>query len=295
MNLRRTIWILNAALLAVLGYVVAGVVFDRRPEEPAETHSAAVARPTPAEDPLPAMAKKDYAVIAERNIFGSGRPRKTTVVRAAKAKPLQAGKELRLCLLGTIAGDADFARAVIKDTTNKSQDLYKIGDVIQEARIERIERNRVLLLRDGRREVLELQVTSQPASGRAKPGSPKPAAKQIRPEDVIETLSPSEFRVNRKAFMARVGGMQAILKRTKMTPYMVDGKMQGLRVTGIKKVGMARLVGLEEGDVIQALNGQKLNSRHRARQIFKKAPSLRSLHFDLLRGSKKKRLSFRME
>lgn len=286
---------MNAALLLLLGYVVAGIILGRTPEQrPVRppVHAPGATAPEPASSPV---AKDNYAAIVERNIFGVGKPPGTPVRPTPKRLERPARTELKLRLLGTIAGDPAIARAVIEDLASKIQEVYKIGDLVQGARVETIERRRVILFRDGRKEALEVQLASRPEPGRTRPRPTRAVGRERPPREAVEILSPTQFRINKKAFLAKVGGMRALLRATKMTPYIVNGKMEGLRVTGIKNISMAKFVGLEDGDVIRALNGQKLNSRHRVRQIFKKARSLRSLDVDLLRGVDKMRLSFSVQ
>ena len=73
---------------------------------------------------------------------------------------------------------------------------------------------------------------------------------------------------------------------------MVDDQPQGMKITGLEKVAIAELIGLKNGDVIQVVNNQKLTSKQKAFQVFKKAATQTSLDIDLLRGNKLKTLSF---
>jgi general secretion pathway protein C len=193
-------------------------------------------------------------------------------------------------LLGTVAGDQEIARAVIEDTATKIQDLYKIGDSIQAARIERIERSRVVLLREGREEVLEMSMADLSSSPGATPSAA--AAGAPFPREAVTVISPTEFEINRRALLSRIGGIEAILRTTRVTPYVVDGNVEGLRLTGLANVSMARFVGLEDGDIIQNVNGQALTSLPKAFQVFQKARRQSFVDIELLRGDEKKRLRF---
>lgn len=292
MNLRLTIRIANLALLVLLGYVIAGIVL-RKPAPPQSIPGSAAQRPTAKRD-IPPITQEDCSLIVGRNVFGFGK------AAGSPAEPDQgrlkslARTKLQLRLLGTVAGDAAVARAVIEDLTSKVQDLYRIGDVVQGARINRIERNRVILLREGRPEVLELCLAAS-----ASPKDTSREAKRVptQPDlgDAVKVISPTEFAVNKRALLARLGGMEALLKTAKLTPYVVDGKTEGLRITGIENVSMAGFVGLHEGDIIQAVNGQSLTSLQKAFQVFRKARTQRALDVRLLREDERKRLSFRLE
>jgi len=292
--LRATVRLASLALLVLVGYLATGMLPDRadpiRPTEPAAVKRAAepgFASP---------MTDTDSALIISRNVFG---PAETpeTAPKPSQARPAALVRTaLSLRLLGTVAGDAAVARAVIEDTANRVQDLYRIDDVVQGARIVSIERNRVILARNGVREVLNLDLASgaSDAGGSSGPPLVKHPTGVSGPGVSVKVLSPSEFEINKRAFLTRVGGIEAILKTAKLRPYVVDGKVSGLRVTGLENVSMMRFVGLANGDVIQAVNGQTLSSQLKAFQVFRKARSQSSLKVNLLRGKEKKKLFFKI-
>jgi len=294
LNLRWAVSIANLAVLVFIGYMMAGMVFRTPPEpspSPATTTQASSTQ-TPARPARP----EEFSGIVKRDMFASAK----APARAAKptAQRDQAGPlkrtTLQLRLLGTIAGDADIARAVIEDTPSKVQDLYKVGDTVQGARIESIERTRVVLAHGGGREVLELYLATSGAGAKkgGRPDRPRPRAGAPPAREAVKVISPNEFEINKKAFLARVGGMEAVLKTAKLTPHLVDGKCDGLSISGLANVSMARFVGLQDGDVIQAVNGQRLRSEQKAFQVFRKARRRPALSVDLLRGQDKKKLLF---
>ncbi len=95
----------------------------------------------------------DYKVIATRNIFKA-------VLQAPDTQQIKSEEEnlketrLKLSLLGTSTGDQEYARAIIVDENKKKQQLLRVGDPIQGARIEKISRGRVVLKVNGKSEVL---------------------------------------------------------------------------------------------------------------------------------------------
>ena len=286
------LWLANLGVLSILGYIVADIFIGDRPHDPAPT----TARPTatrPVDQVELPITPDDGSAIVKRNIFGLVGTPDATAQSAAAAAPLTKTK-LQLKLLGTVAGDVSVARAIIEDMPSKVQDLYKIGDFIQGARIDSIERNRVILSLGGQREVLDLclAASERPANT---PITREPAAARTDLRGAVKVISPTEFEINKKAFLARVGGMQAIFRMAQFMPHVVNGKTEGLRIGGLEDVSMARFVGLENNDVIQVVNGQQLTSRQKAFQVFRKARGQPSMSVQLLRDGKRKTLSFAVE
>jgi type II secretory pathway component PulC len=86
--------------------------------------------------------------------------------------------------------------------------------------------------------------------------------------------------------------VEQLLTQTTLTPYAVDGQVEGIQITGLDKIPLAGVLGLKEGDVIHIVNGQTLTSKQKAFQILKKAKSQETLDIELLRDGQSKTLSF---
>ena len=88
---------------------------------------------------------------------------------------------VNLKLVGTVVGPPERTYAVIEDLSTKRQDLYRLGDVVREAKVMEVTRNRVVLDNRGRREELfsfeKTDVASSPPSqpaGRQSAATPPP-------------------------------------------------------------------------------------------------------------------------
>jgi len=164
-----TTLVLRLAVIALLVY--AGVTFwygrveeQLQGQQPAEKKEAVA---TPAqEEGKPAPVEADYRIILTRNIFqaglesGGGGPAQAEVDDLAETK-------LHLALLGTVTGSKDDARAIIRDEKTKLEDLYQAGSEVQGAVISRISRGKVVLLVNGREEVLTIKDPESSDQGRS--------------------------------------------------------------------------------------------------------------------------------
>ncbi|MBC8469020.1 MAG: hypothetical protein H8D56_06070 [Planctomycetes bacterium] len=292
LEIPRILLITNIVLLVLLGYIVAGFIFRN------DSGQSAVLEPISTTDGEKNALNKDPVevdnpdIILERDIFGS------SGLSSAKQNPEQeitknsiSVLKARLRLLATVAGDEEVACAVIENIKTKIQDLYRIGDTIEGTRIERIDRNKIVLINEGRREVLSLYVTDRISDGIEKSIEPV-IAQTPDAAEAVNVISPTEREINTKAFLARVGGMEAIMKTVEVAPYLEDGQEKGVRITGLEGLSMARFVGFENGDIIQNINGSTVTNRRKAFQILRKARSQSSIEIQLLRGQQEKKLSF---
>jgi type II secretory pathway component PulC len=111
----------------------------------------------------------------------------------------------------------------------------------------------------------------------------------------LKAISSAKQAINPKAYISKVQGMEAILEKIEVTPYVEDGEEKGLCIAGLGDMNMARYFGFENGDVIQTINGQMLTGKQKAFQVLKKARSQSSLNFQLLRNQHKLDLSFEVK
>jgi general secretion pathway protein C len=295
-GLYRIFWVANSVLLVIFGYVLVSLILAQEPweEAPADPQDEAAETDTsPGDKP---SAPGDPRIILGRNIFGPAGV--LTAERGLKKdKPAPqpvVRKPMELRLLGTVEGTEEVACAVIEDMKTKVQDLYVTGDVIRDARIDRIERSRIVLLRGGVQEILNLYVASESSVASGEDAGSR-VAEDPGVAEAVKVISPTKRAINKSAFLAKIGGMEAVLKTVKASPYLVNGQAKGLRITGLEGLSMARYVGLENGDVIQTINGQTVTDKRKAFQVLRKARALASSDIQLLRGREEKTLSLRVE
>ncbi|MHC4534421.1 MAG: type II secretion system protein N [Planctomycetota bacterium] len=245
----------------------------------------------PCKNPLPPY---NHKIILERNIFGSSglNPTKENLQREKTDAPVRI-ISAQLRLLATVAGDDQVACAVIENLKSKLQDVYKAGDIIDGAKIERIDRNKIVLFRGEQREVLNLHITCEVLDSFDKNEEPVFVQKQNVAE-YVNVISPAERDIKKKAGVTKARGMEAFLEKMEVTPYIINGQQEGLCITGLDDLSMAGYFGFENGDIIQTINGQMLTNKQKAFQVFKKARSQSSLNVQLLRNKQKMDLSFEL-
>ena len=292
LNIPKILWVANIVLLVILGYIAVGFIFGSDREQSTVVDPILTTDDEKIAPNTDAVRTDNPNIIIERNIFGSSGQNSTrqNLEQGAKENSISVLKA-QLRLLATVAGDEEVACAVIENVKTKIQDLYKTGDIIEGVRIEQIDRNKIILFNGGQREVLNLYVTDRISDG-PEPSAAAVVAQKTDASEVVNIISPTEREINKKAFLARVGGMEAIIKTVEVAPYLEDGQEKGVRITGLEDLSMARFVGFENGDVIQNINGSVVTNRRKAFQILRKARSQSSLHIQLLRDQQKKELSF---
>jgi len=241
-------------------------------------HSGRVGRQGPAD--------RGYQVIVERNLFG-----------ATGQETLEAGVEqisglepttMQISLLGTIAGDEQSARAIIEDQQKKEQNLYRIGDTVQNAVVSRILRGKVVLRVNGRDEILTME--------EKKKDTGRESGQKNRPSRRTEVTRPATTRnsitLDRQEITESLDNIGDILSQVRVEPYMQGGKAAGLQVSDISPGSIFASMGLEDGDVVQAVNNRQIKSPDDVVAFYQDLKSASRLNLLITRDGRRRVLNY---
>jgi type II secretion system protein C len=160
-------------------------------------------------------------------------------------------------LNGTILLARGKSIALIRRAGQRVSEIYRKGDRLDNAEIVKIERDRVLL-NDGRNTIvlpMYYRYRSRTTTGQG----PEPvremesADKFSSAREVKKVLSRSE--VETKVFQK----VNEILTQIAISPYMKDGKMEGLRLVRVPRDNIVYELGGRSGDLVRRVNGHELN------------------------------------
>ncbi|HUW19191.1 MAG TPA: type II secretion system protein N [Sedimentisphaerales bacterium] len=291
----RLLFITKSALVLVLAYVLVRTFMLPRhagrilvPTSTLGTENVTAVEATGSQG----ARVQEYSAIISQNIFGdaNGALRGNVPIggSAAGSVAQSTEKELGLALVGTVAGSSALARAIVKDLQTNKLGLYKIGDTVSDSHIEGIEENAVVLIHRGQRKILNLG--ARPSPQLAADNAQIPSSRNGTPAPkAAETGSPV---MTRPPVESGRQDIEAILKEAAIQPYAAGGQIEGLRITGLENVQWAKDFPLKNGDVVRTVNGQRLTSKQKAYQVFKKVRSQPAVNIELLRDDKITTLSF---
>lgn len=176
---------------------------------------------------------------------------------------------LQISLLGIIVvGSNDTKnRAIIQEDKTKQEGTYKVGDVIQDAQLIRIFKNKIILLRlNGQQEVLYLR--EQDAKNDA---SYAPVNEW---ESIIKKVSDSNYLISRTEFTERVTNLSQFIEMINSTTAYQKGKSIGLRVGQSAQQSLATALGLQKGDIVTAINNIPTETTEERLAIYKNVTTL---------------------
>jgi general secretion pathway protein C len=204
---------------------------------------------------------------------------------------------------------------VIEDLSTKRQDLYRLGDVVKEAKVVEVTRNRVVLDNRGRREELfsfeKTDAASPPPSVPAarqsavprrppfalepppqEPPPPAQAEEQDTAEAEIERVSENMWRINRDDLVEQLDNFGQMMREARLTPHFAGGQPDGFMITNLPSNSFLGRMGLRNGDIMKGVNGQKFGSLEEFFQAYQQLQTEPMLQLEVERSNRTETLTY---
>jgi general secretion pathway protein C len=286
---RRYYWAANGLLVLAIAYVVAGigvrVAVDRFVPMPAPAPRAA---PVVKSDRPATFA--DYQVVLSRNLLNAKVEEAAPVVDQAALDDAPVKATIQATLLGTVAGPAKYAFAIV--SASGKNEVVRIGErIANAAEVLEIHRGRIVIMNNGRKEELSMY-DEKPLPGNAdlasRPESRMPVAMpsetNASPEVSVRQTSDNTFEIDQTEFEQMTTNLGPLLTQARVVPHFEAGAINGYKIFAIKPDSLYMKIGLENGDVIQSINGIKVDSPEKALQMFQSLRTERNFNINLSRN-----------
>jgi general secretion pathway protein C len=239
---------------------------------------------------------KQVEDILKRNIFCSTCPPILGGPPKADATPVDPPLQrtsLPLKLLAVMyaprPADPRWSMAIIRDTEEKSVGPYSINSKVHDATVTDIDETRVYLDVQGRKEYLDLIDRPQAAPTPNAPVAAAPSGDPLVAELAkgIKKTGEHNYEVQRPTVDSLLGNMSLLSRAARIVPEIKDGRAAGFRLFSVKPDGPFALIGLQNGDVISAINGLEMTSPDMALEVYTKLRSASHLSVGLERNGQK--------
>ncbi|MEB2283978.1 MAG: hypothetical protein B6D46_01695 [Polyangiaceae bacterium UTPRO1] len=276
---------LDLLLLAVIAFFaarLASAMIAARLAPPPPAPAAAALLPVTVE----VEPESAYASIADRDVFNAVKRRGPEPGAAPESYKRT---DLNLKLWGTaLAHDPALSYAIIEDQAARRQSLYRVGDAVLEvATLVRVEWGRVILGRDGGEEVLEIS-SARSGGKNAAAGGGAAAASGER----IRKTADNKFLIDRRELESTVANINEVFTQARAVPFFENGKTVGFRVFAIKPGSVFEKIGLQNGDIINRVNGVELTDPTKAITLFTELQNEGHIAVDLQRNKQAKNFSY---
>jgi len=299
-------------LAVVILVLVAGGMVVRALLAPSASETEGSATANPPEEAralLPeAGDKAQYASIVNSGLFGEAgkTAQNEPAPPAPKPEPEPAEEqetELRLKLWGTAATvpKDPLASAIIENEEDGSVRTFFIGqEVVVQVTLEEVHQRKVYLFnaRLNRREVLyteaEKEKTRVASVATARSTSMRLPARPAPPRPAVPD---SRVTINRQEFIQELFVNYADLV-TKIKPEMYrdeTGKVVGITASNIESLPLAQMLDLKEGDVLQTVNNEMIDSEEKVLQLVNKYRNSNVFRVGILRGGSPRVITYRLD
>ena len=248
-----------------------------------------VSRRSPDPAPIADAARgKDIEYILRRNIFCSGcapinlTPDKVEEAATGPVDTTPVRSSLNLTLLATMVapGDPLWSMAIIRDNGDdkKGVRIYRRGDTLPQgnARLAQVVDGRAYLVAGRRVEYLDQgQGPPPPPSTTIVAAEPMPGDPTGLEKDVEKGVrcSGSSCEVDKSLIDKILSNTTALATSARFVPSIKEGKPNGFKLYAIRPGSVFAKIGLQNADLIKAINGLDMSTPDRALEAYTKLKS----------------------
>jgi len=225
----------------------------------------------------------DYEVIATRNLFSSKVPKKTGTDIDLDAEPVPT--TLPFQLVGTVIfHNPARSLAALQDKNENKLYPVRMGDEIDDkVQILSVEPRRVVFINNQarRKEFVEI-----PEDSSIKISSGSSSTTSSAPQKGIEQVNDNQFVVSRAEINSQMANFNTLITQARAVPEMRGGQMVGFKLVQIQPGSIYEKLGMKMGDVIKAVNGEKITDAAKALSLLQDLKNQPSLDMTIERNGK---------
>jgi general secretion pathway protein C len=197
---------------------------------------------------------------------------------------------LPIKLLGTmVVQPASWSSATV-EVEKANNTVVSVGAELLggQAKVYAIRRNLIVLQESDKLTIARL---TQPDAGGAGPGAdgqPVPPGGGLRPPPAggmpprtteatpnnepksggVQKVAEGAYTMDRAHVNEKLKDVSALSREARVVPNYKNGKYEGFRMIGMQDTGLFREIGFENGDVVQAVNGERIDSPNKALALY---------------------------
>ena len=227
-----------------------------------------------------------YTAIVDRNLFNT---KGTPVAISPKTVNVEGLQQtsLKLKLWGTVTGKKEEAYAVIEESGTRKQNLFRVGDAVQEATLKLILREKVVLNVKGKDEILELEKPVASKGRVYKPSSKRPAGSRAR-----RPARTRRITLRRSQIDTALEDVNKLMSQVNIKPHFQDGQPDGLMLSRIRPNSIFMRMGLRNGDIITGVNGNNIQSVEDIMSFYGNLKTAERLSLQMKRGGRPRTIEY---
>jgi general secretion pathway protein C len=222
---------------------------------------------------------ENYSSIYSKNLFG-------TLVSKVVSKPeidisSLDKTALNLKLLGTVVGFENNYAVILSDNR---QGLYSESDEIKDATVKRIFRQKVVLTRNGKDEILTID--------------PEKGQKNEYFESIDSSVNESgenQYQISREFIDQSLSNIYSLMRQARAKPHFENGNPSGIAIDNIKPFSLFNKMGLENGDVLVGANGTDIKTVNDAIGLYNGLKNADRISLQIKRNGQEQTIEYNIE
>jgi general secretion pathway protein C len=222
---------------------------------------------------------ENYSSIYSKNLFG-------TLVSKVVSKPeidisSLDKTALNLKLLGTVVGFENNYAVILSDNR---QGLYSESDEIKDATVKRIFRQKVVLTRNGKDEILTID--------------PEKGQKNEYFESIDSSVNESgenQYQISREFIDQSLSNINSLMRQARAKPHFENGNPSGIAIDNIKPFSLFNKMGLENGDVLVGANGTDIKTVNDAIGLYNGLKNADRISLQIKRNGQEQTIEYNIE
>lgn len=295
--LKRNFWLVNVLTIAAcstsLAWAASHVIESKLLETPVKR--ASLVKPIP-----PAVLRqKDVDVILRRNVFCSDCPPlidtgPTPGSDTGSTDPTRTSQPLQLVTV-LVSDDTRWSLCILRETGSKQTGAFKLGSVLPSGwtvvAIQDTPRPRVEIALESKIEFIEFDLPSKNGdSAVASADSPSAPPSDDKDYDTgIKKVNDGRYTIQRDLLNKLLADTNSIARMARIVP---APNGSGFRLYAVRPGSFFDKIGLKNGDILRAVNGNEMSSPDRALEIYSKLRSASHVNVSIQRGGKDQSMDY---
>jgi general secretion pathway protein C len=168
--------------------------------------------------------------------------------------------------------------------SNNEVVIYMVADKVLGAEIIGIERMRVIVKNQNRKEFIDEDGPDGAAPAPAVAAAPAVASVL---GNGIKELSANKYTVPRSEIDKTLSNLNDVAMQARIVPSFKDGQANGFKVFSIRPDSIYSKIGVQNGDVISRINGYEINSPDKALEVYAKLKEASRIEVELDRNGQR--------
>jgi general secretion pathway protein C len=234
----------------------------------------------------------------------------------ASATPVKTGLRAQL-VAAVVADDPRLSLASITDLSTHETQVYGVGDEVLNAQVLSVEKLRdegdditgapfklvAIVCNEGRKEYLDFEpeeaaaptpapIARMPAA-RGAPANPRPGGPSAG--EGVKKVSDNRYEVKRSFIDSTLSNLNQVATQARIVPSFRNGVANGFKLFSIQPGSLYSAIGMQNGDVIQRINGYEINSPDKALEVYQKLRESSHITIDVDRNGQSKHMEYNVD